>query len=1394
MYINYVDELLEDLLDITYDTILKSKKLLSISDINKHQQDINEFINRDINTDELKKVSRDEKFIKYVTNLIKKYKIYYLFTYIGLSKHLKEDEFISIVTRYTNNQKDNKSINNFFNNESTKVIIDLYKKSKCYQDNLEKKSNKCYEDLMSELSSFNDNYKKIKDLTMKHHYILRIIIIYTQYFNQDKRTVEEIINNINLEKNKSMYIEIVIRKSGQLLLTDVEQIFPDDKHHISDIFFNMIRNQKTKRLDELDVIRSKIYDMYKHNFMALIIDDFLMYHKDDYKYKVEIGNYNKKETSLFKFIVDKIDNISNIYSEQKKPAKFYEPLKHRNAILVNYKDNASIINKLKYTKIEADKEVYYSDLIEYNNSSYANFKTLEKMSLELELNKTLNVYRDVSFRYDNNIQYRSTSGIVNITGLVVNKHRDFFMCETSIFECNNKYTTIHVTNDNVDTIIKQIDKNNDLVCIIFDKISYENILFLLNDIYDYFIVNIHNHIENAIKKMDVYNGKLFIDNYYLPTNNYYNKLFQKLLKKTSNIKIDSSSVIKFNKTKLLTNNNTKYTKPKCFHHIVWKRIINDRDKLNNFIKQYSTKNNDNEYICNICSELLVYDVSVQDGKFVTTETSSTFQSTSSDFFNDITTSNKYAKYSSSISLLGKIIEKLASMNNVSSIDKTLYTDRIPFTVKWKSNNIMQQVLDVNNLINNKYSSDLDKYIVSKYKIVSNISDFVSFNMDNQSIKLLNKNKQQKSVIMNIIFSYCILFILLDLTDNHIVHLKTTKLCNIDQFNKTGIFDNIVIRENKSNYIVPITKYKTLCYVLYVFACNLTTNNTWNYTESEKQSKKHPIIMRMIVMTLMHILGYILELAKSNPLCKEISENFYSKLNTTYNDTSIIAKTKKIEKTEKIEHKTITIPMGSINQETYNFKRVTDYRKKIPVKTTKNANVFKNISDLTNCIDGQFHQWTYNKDIKQPVCDVCNIKHSQVKNDKDNKDNQNKDNKEIQKIITIQQLNTISHTLFKKGIISKKDHDKSIDNYEELMKIQKIYKSLKPNIQKYVIKINEKLVKEVEKIDYKKVDTGKFISTLSKFKYPNIDNTDLYHDIYIVNHSYTGSDKEKVFIKNINNLFSVEDNKYFNMKVIIYNESTSRKMYYNKDTLLYLGYKETNKDYVKKDNTNNYLGIIYSISNQLINMGHVYMYNKTYVKKEQFHIRKLVNKKKMINDFMYYLYFMTNNNEISEDNNLNEIYIKLYETYNGKLKINTKELFENWLEIYDIIKHKNIKLKEKNNLLMNYIVSEFVILLDNNKDNNYLPRYILEFIIMSFNKFRYDEFLNKKENKRYIHTLNTSPFFIDIMSKKITEINPEDIIVDKLTKDQDLEAIETKDALDMEYDLNDEDNVDFETDN
>ena len=160
----------------------------------------------------------------------------------------------------------------------------------------------------------------------------------------------------------------------------------------------------------------------------------------------------------------------------------------------------------------------------------------------------------------------------------------------------------------------------------------------------------------------------------------------------------------------------------------------------------------------------------------------------------------------------------------------------------------------------------------------------------------------------------------------------------------------------------------------------------------------------------------------------------------------------------------------------------------------------------------------------------------------------------------------------------------LDNYNKTQKkqLQKLEKLDARNLknEEIVESLKSKFKDEISQIIYRFVQ--KLESLIGKDININNSNYYLFNNIYEINHDYRGNKKQSIFISEKEQKIKFKQNdSYFKQDIYYYDDTSNQvSVYYSAIEKFLIGYKENSKDYVRVANTDCYLKIHHSITNQL----------------------------------------------------------------------------------------------------------------------------------------------------------------------------------------------------------------------
>ena len=244
MIINSIDELFDSILNKFYDFLYKKDiftKFKKDSNFVVFQEEILLLIHtfvKTISKDDIIKVIKKENYLNDIINTIKRYCAYYI--YLGIAYYYKDgrDLFITNIIESSKNQKDTiYKLENFFNSENNSKIINFYvdikniislvefktmDKIKIIISNNPIKFERVFKLFNNLGEDFVENNFLIKD---NFENIIKTIIFREIYLIEEKKIINDILNEIDKDKGEYKYIEIIISNSKKLVDFNIIQKF-----------------------------------------------------------------------------------------------------------------------------------------------------------------------------------------------------------------------------------------------------------------------------------------------------------------------------------------------------------------------------------------------------------------------------------------------------------------------------------------------------------------------------------------------------------------------------------------------------------------------------------------------------------------------------------------------------------------------------------------------------------------------------------------------------------------------------------------------------------------------------------------------------------------------------------------------------------------------------------------------------------------------------------------------------------------------------------------------------------------------------------------------------------------------------------------------------------------
>jgi len=553
MYLNKIDLLLDKIIDDFYATITKTqvlKKILAETNFVKFQKELTEFLKSycdKINLSELEELLKNTSIKIKIQETHKRYLCIYLFLYIGFFYVNSDSTFMNNVVEFTKNAiQYNYKIDNFFNSESNALIVNYFQFIKQLINFIEVDTPQKKETLTNRIDYksciefynvfgegfFNENYIQIKDKHLQAHNIVKTIILYELY-KQEKKELYKMIEILDSSEGEFIFIDIVLPTKSVIDFRSIELLLSkkDLAKGYAYVIWDYLTEYNEIILSQEKSLDDKISDLFESGLLVPIIDDYLLFHKDGEKYD-KSDKIKSKEDTKIKFIIDKLDKVTNINLESKEEVKkyFYLPLNYKKVVLINNFENIKIIQKIiNQGKISTENAEFLKELEDATLYPYINLKNTPS-SVNINVNKTIDCVRAVSFDTTDYFKQKPNAKLqmrigsehqqLNIVGVMIPSNLKYLYCMK-----NKDVTNIRDLGDNdngyklTEEFIEQTlisDKNFEKsVFWLFDlekdnieldtyeqgskMTSHDNIKILLGKLYDSLVNYIYEEIIEKCK-------------------------------------------------------------------------------------------------------------------------------------------------------------------------------------------------------------------------------------------------------------------------------------------------------------------------------------------------------------------------------------------------------------------------------------------------------------------------------------------------------------------------------------------------------------------------------------------------------------------------------------------------------------------------------------------------------------------------------------------------------------------------------------------------------------------------------------------------------------------------------------------------------------------------------
>lgn len=480
MYVNQIDNIIDKILDElyldflikddTFNILISGKKINYVEYRDKINESIDKFVDS-VDLSQIEKIINNNENLEKIIDIIKRYVAYYYFLSIAYYYTGNIKNYRNNLIQYSKLQENSVlSIKKFFDTENNSQLIKYYKiikdasnimtMTELQKKTLNAQTVKDAVDFLNNLGrEYIDNYLLMlitennnETVVINVHNLIKTIVFGEIYQNQEQQFVFEILNDVEENNYEYTYIDIVVANEESTDYDSFRQIFlgDDNNETLAKDAYELLNN--ANRVPYVQTTESKIGDLVQYNFVSPIVDDFLRYHRDterldaDNDKNLPLVNMNngkniqaailyqqrkKKENTRAQLVVNKIDAISDLYSENVKnntdvlkeiQKNFQNPLSYRKAVLHNYLDEVHVLNKIRNQGRRAiEGNEYYLELVEIINNAYFNFKNFKKYGT----NVSVNVEKPVNVVRYNNIEWITTIPNAELETHTIISDKDF---------------------------------------------------------------------------------------------------------------------------------------------------------------------------------------------------------------------------------------------------------------------------------------------------------------------------------------------------------------------------------------------------------------------------------------------------------------------------------------------------------------------------------------------------------------------------------------------------------------------------------------------------------------------------------------------------------------------------------------------------------------------------------------------------------------------------------------------------------------------------------------------------------------------------------------------------------------------------------------------------------
>jgi hypothetical protein len=376
MYINQIDQIIDQILDNFYLDVLDSSDIsnLIINGKNNNFVEYRDRLNKiiqdfvlQIDIEPIRNLINNKENIQQIIDIVRRYVAYYLFMYIIFYYKGTQKMYIDNIIQYSKFQEmSNFHIKNFFNSENNYQLINFFKMIKdisklLFMTDMQKKNidvdnYKSAINFLNDLGSdYIDNFLLLYSETngnptvnINVHNLIKTIVFRELYIKQEKSVIFRILNEIEENETEYRYIDVVIADEEFIDFNTFKQILGYNDTLSNEVFahdFYKMLNQSNAIEIGLSLDKKNTL-LLQFPFITPIVDDFLRYHKDSERIDISndknfvlpislpsnhsnpnanTNNRNtqlamiyqqrkKKENTRIQLVINKIDNVIEYYS------------------------------------------------------------------------------------------------------------------------------------------------------------------------------------------------------------------------------------------------------------------------------------------------------------------------------------------------------------------------------------------------------------------------------------------------------------------------------------------------------------------------------------------------------------------------------------------------------------------------------------------------------------------------------------------------------------------------------------------------------------------------------------------------------------------------------------------------------------------------------------------------------------------------------------------------------------------------------------------------------------------------------------------------------------------------------------------------------------------------